>query len=595
MALLDVIVIALYFAVVIGAGVYFSKKASRDLRSYFLGDKKMHWLVLAMSGAVSNFDVTGTMWMVSVLYLLGMKSWWHHWMWGVMLPAFGLAYMAKWVRKSGVITGAEWMKTRFGEDGGGKAARAMYAVMAVITCTSFIGYAFQGIGKFATVYIPLELLADWSPVIKPLVTTYQPKTLAVLVLGITTLYVIMGGLFGVVVTDVIQTVVLTLAGILIVGIAFVKVTPEVAAQVAPSSWSSWLPVWRIPEFHGTPNASYEMFGLLTIVWVIKGLFLNAGGPGQLYDFQRYLAARSPADASKLAAAWPFFLVVRWAMVAAIVMLALAGVGQVSDPEMVMPAVLREYLPAGLRGLVIAGLLAAFMSTFSSTANSGASYIIKDIWQPLFGKTSDERSLVRMSYLATAAIVVAGMVVGWFADSIASIWGWIMMALGAAVIVPNLLRWYWWRINGWGYATGMAAGILLSILPLVRPGLPVYLTFPVICAGSLLAVVAASYLTEPTDRATLKSFYAEVRPFGAWGKISRDVAAVPDGGRGGESGGEAWRPVLNTLIAVAGITGLYLAPMYLVGHWYLQTSAWLFVSVTSAVILYYTWYRRLGED
>jgi Na+/proline symporter len=590
MALLDIIVIALYFAIVIGAGVYFSKKASRDLRSYFLGDKQMHWLLLAMSGAVSNFDVTGTMWMVSVLYLLGMKSWWHHWMWGVMLPAFGLAYMAKWVRKSGVITGAEWMKTRFGEDGGGRAARAMYAVMAVITCVSFIGYDFQGIGKFAAVYIPLELMADWSPLIKPLVTTYEPETLALLVLGVTTLYVIMGGLFGVVITDVIQTVILTMAAILIAGIAFVKVSPEAAARVVPVDFASWLPAWRIPEFHGTANASYEMFGLLTIVWIVKGLFLNAGGPGQLYDFQRYLAARSPKDASKLAAAWPFFLVVRWAMVAAIVMLALGGVGEVTDPEMVMPAVLREYLPAGLKGLVIAGLLAAFMSTFSSTANSGASYIIKDVWQPLFGRGQQDKGLIRMSYLATAGIVIAGMVVGWFAESIASIWGWIMMALGGAVIAPNLLRWYWWRINGWGYAAGMAAGIVLSILPLARPDLPVYVTFPVICAGSLLGAAAVSLITAPTDREVLKKFYSEVAPFGLWGEIAK-IAETPKD----PQAGCAFFPVFNTMLAIVGITGLYLAPMYLVGHWYPQALAWASVSAITAAILYYTWYKRLGED
>jgi SSS family solute:Na+ symporter len=232
-----------------------------------------------------------------------------------------------------------------------------------------------------------------------------------------------------------------------------------------------------------------------------------------------------------------------------------------------------------------------MSTFSSTANSGASYIIKDVWQPLFGKTSDEKTLVRISYLATAAVVAAGMVVGWFADSIASIWGWIMMALGGAVIVPNLLRWYWWRINGWGYAAGMAAGILLSILPLVRPDLPVYVTFPIICVGSFLGVVVASYLTAPTGRDTLRAFYAEVRPFGVWGEISRDVGAAP----AGEAEAGAALPALNTLLAIAGITGLYLAPMYLVGHWYHETVAWLAVLVISAAILYYTWYRRLSED
>ncbi len=589
MALLDLIVIFLYFALVIGVGVYYSKKASKDLNSYFLGDKKMHWLTLAMSGSVSNFDVTGTMWMVSVLFLLGMKSWWHHWMWGVMLPAFGLAYMAGWVRKSGVITGAEWMSTRFGDDAGGKAARMVYALMAVITCASFIGYAFQGIGKFATVYIHLENLADYLPILSTLVTTHKAQTLAVLVLGITTLYVVLGGLFGVVVTDVIQTIILTLAGLLIVAIAFVKVSPEVANQVTPPGWESLWPVWRIPEYKGTENAAYEMFGLLTLVWIIKGFFLNSGGPGQMYDFQRYLAARDHKDAAKVAAAWPFFLVIRWAMVAAITLLALAGFADVKDPEMVMPQVLQHYLPVGLRGLVIAGFLAAFMSTFSSTSNSGASYIIKDIWQPMFRPDADEKQLVRGSYLATIAIVAVGIIIGWNAESISSIWGWIMMALGGGVIVPNVLRWYWWRTNGWGYAAGTMAGILLSLIPLIWK-LPVYVTFPIICAGSFAASVAASMLTPPTERAVLVNFYQKVRPFGIW-------SAVKDGDEAANKGGflaDARDPVINTLTAVVGMTGLYIGPMYLVGHWRCEASVWLAVSAISAVVLYFRWYKKLEQ-
>ena len=97
----------------------------------FLGSHRVHWLVLSMSGSVSNFDITGTMWIVSIIYVLGMKSMWHHWMWGVMLGAFFMAYMGKWVRRSNVLTAAEWMTTRFGDGLAGRLARATYALMAV--------------------------------------------------------------------------------------------------------------------------------------------------------------------------------------------------------------------------------------------------------------------------------------------------------------------------------------------------------------------------------------------------------------------------------------------------------------------------------
>jgi SSS family solute:Na+ symporter len=593
MATIDYCVIAAYLILVTGLGLYLRKRASRNLESYFLGGKKLPWWALAASGAVSNFDITGTMWMVTVLYLLGMQSWWHHWMWGVMLPAFGLAYMAKWVRRSKVITGAEWMITRFGDGLGGRTARMAYAVMAVVTCVSFIGYAFQGIGKFAHVYVDTGWLVEMAPFAETLLTTYKPQTMAIGILALTTLYVVLGGLFGVIVTDIIQTVILSFACLLIGWVAFTEISPEMVRNSVPDGWESLRPVWRIPEFRGTDDGMFEMFGLLTIAWIVKGFFLNAGGPGQLYDFQRYLAARDPRDAAKVAALWPFFLTVRWMMVAGIALLAISGIGNVTDPELVMPMVLQKYLPTGLKGLVIAGLLAAFMSTFSSTANSGASYVVRDIWQPLFRPHADERHLVRYSYIATIGVVVAGIIVGLNAESIRSIWGWIMMALGGAVIMPNVLRWYWWRLNGWGYAAGTLGGIVLSLAVLFFPDMPTYVQFPLISIGSLLACLVVSLATAPNEPETLQAFYRTVRPFGMWRPVriacglSRRELADP-----AES---PWRMVGNTLIACCGVTGLYLFPMYLVGHWYGRAGVWFGVFLVAAIVLYFTWYRWLPRS
>jgi SSS family solute:Na+ symporter len=579
--------------IVTGLGIYLRKLASMNLESYVLGGKKIPWWALAASGAVSNFDITGTMWMVTVLYLLGMKSWWHHWMWGVMLPAFGLAYVAKWVRRSNVITGAEWMLTRFGNDIGGKTARMAYALVAVITCVSFIGYAFQGIGKFAQIYVETGWLVQMAPFTETLLTTYKAQTIAMAVLAITTLYVVLGGLFGVIITDIIQTVVLSFACLLIAWVAFTQISPDMIQKSVPEGWESLRPVWRISELRGTKDGMYEMFGFLTIAWFIKGFLLNAGGPGQLYDFQRYLAARSPRDAAKVAASWPFFLVVRWMMVAAIALLAMSGIGDVTDPELVMPMVLQKYLPMGVKGLVIAGLLSAFMSTFSSTANSGASYVVRDIWQPLFRPDADERHLVRYSYIATIGVILAGIVVGLYAESIRSIWGWIMMALGGAVIIPNVLRWYWWRINGWGYAAGTLGGIALAIMVLFFPDMPLYKQFPLISIGSLVACLAVSLATAPVNSETLHKFYRIVRPFGMWGPVRKTCDMSEQ--ELSDPAESPWRIVWNTAVACCGVTGLYLSPMYLIGHWYRQSCMWFGVSLVASVVLYFTWYRYLPDD
>ena len=575
MVRIDYVVIAVYFAAMIGLGFWYRKRASQNLESYFLGGKRMHWLALAMSGSVSNFDITGTMWIISLLFLMGMKSMWVHWMWGCMMGAFCLAYMGKWVRRSNVMTGAEWMVTRFGSDRGGLVARTAYALMAVITLASFIGYAFQGIGKFASVYVGLA-----------------PEACALIIIGITTLYVLLGGLYSVVVTDVVQTVILTAASILIAVVAYTRLTPEVLDRTLPDGWASLLPQWRLEEFAGTEHAGYEFLGALVIVWVLKGLLLNAGGPAQMYDFQRFLAARDARDAAKIGAAWSFFLVVRWGMAMGITLLALAGIANVADPEKVMPVVLQQYLPTGVRGFVIAGLLAAFMSTFSSTVNSGASYIVRDIWQPFFRPEADQRHLVRSSYVATVAIVVVGILIGSQANSIAQIWNWMMMELGAGVIMPNVLRWYWWRMNGWGYAAGTLTGILLSLVGLFVPEAPMFVVFPPICIGSLLASVIAALVTRPVAERVLIAFYRTVRPFGFWkpvrarAQISSDIL--------GDTSESALRAVVNTCLGIVAITGYYLFPMYLVGHWHARAAVWLGAALLATGILAVTWYRHLPQ-
>jgi len=572
---LDYAVIGFYFLAMIAFGFWYRKRASRSLESYFLGNKSMHWLLLGMSGSVSFFDVTGTMWIVSILFVLGMRSMWVHWMWGFLIGAFCLSYMGKWCRRSNVMTGAEWMVTRFGEGGGGLVARTASAVLAVFTTASMIGYAFQGIGKFASVYVGLP-----------------PWACAIIIFAVTTLYCLLGGLYSVVITDVIQTVILTFASILIAAVAYTKLTPDLLAQL-PSGWVELTPTWRMPEFAGTAHAEYELFGALVIVWVVKGLLLNTGGPAQMYDFQRFIAARSPANAAKVGAVWSLFLIVRWGLCMGITLLALTGVANVTDPEKVMPMVLHEYMPAGVRGFVIAGLLAAFMSTFSSTINCGASYIVRDFWQRFVVPEADQHHLVRVSYVATVGIVIVGVVIGFQAKSIAQIWGWIMMALGAGVVIPNVLRWYWWRMNGWGYAAGTLAGILFALIALFAPGAPLYVTFPIISAGSLIACIAATMLTPPVHADILASFYANVRPFGFWRPVRAHAPLTPE--QLADTSESAWRAVLNTALGMVAILGCFLFPMYLVGHWHVRALVCVSVALVASIALAFTWYPYLPRD
>ena len=286
----------------------------------------------------------------------------------------------------------------------------------------------------------------------------------------------------------------------------------------------------------------------------------------------------------------FFLIVRWAMTTGIALLALVGITGVTDSEKVMPIVLLQYLPTGIRGVVIAGLLAAFMSTFSSIVNSGASFIVRDIWEQYVRPHSSIKESIKTSYAASLVIVLIGLVIGFKATSIAQIWDWIMMALGAGVVVPNVLRWYWWRLNGWGYSIGTLGGIILSLVALFYPSLPVYIVFPSICLVSLVLSIFVSYHTQPVNEHILLAFFNSVRPFGLWAPIkTKSTLPKDEKDKTSESGRRA---VLNVLIAMVAVSGLYLGPMYLVGHWYNIAAVWFAVSGAAMIVLKFTWYNYL---
>jgi len=546
-----------------------------------------------MSGAVSTYDITGTMWIISLLYLYGLRSMWIHWLWGFMMGAFLMSYTGKWVRRSKVITGAQWMKTRFGEGREGEAARGVMTFMAVLFSVSVIAYAFTGIGKFASFFVP------WSP-----------QTCGVVIIGVTTIYVVLGGLYSVVITDVIQTVVLTGAAIGLAIFAFLKTDltvvmekvaegwskgwPAGVAEKAAAGWDSIWPSWNMPFL--VQNSVY-IFGPFLVIWIMKGVLLNAGGPAQLYDFQRFLSMRSARDASKAGGLWSFFLLSRWAMCMGIAVLGLTmlePVFSVEHAEGVLPKILeRIHLPIGLRGIILAGFFAAFMSTFDSTVNVAASYIVEDFYKRFLRPSAARREVIYAGYAASVLVVVIGILIGLGQKTIAGIWGWIMMAYGAVALIPNLLRWYWWRFNGWGYTWGTVGGItVLFILTLCFPGWKETRTFPIIASTSLICSLLGTFLTRRTDRSVLERFYKEVQPGGRWAPVARSVAEKSPGFKKDCTFGIE---LLNTILGIILITCLYMASVTVVLHMFSTVLPLLGVSAVTGGILYFTWYKKLPKD
>jgi Na+/proline symporter len=563
------------------------RKAAKGMSSYFLGGRQLPWWALAMSGSSSYFDITGTMWIVSTFIALGLKGMWVHMLWGFPITAFYLAYMGKWIRRSDAMTGAEWMKTRFGAGRSGDIARFSYTLFAILTITALLGYGAIGMGKFGSIFLP-----------------FSPNVCAFLILGVTGIYVVIGGFHGIVRVEIVQTIVLSAGAIAFAVIGFMHFDAARFAAHIPATWGDIMPSWRPEAFQGlvTGGTDYSLFGALVAVWVAKGLLLCLSGPEQLYDFQRFLAAKDERDAAKLGALWGLIHTVRWPFAMAIAVMAILGIGNAAldqqlraDPETALPLIIGSMLPMGVVGFMLAALLSGFLATFSSTVNGGAAYLVKDIYQRYINPDADNKRLVRVSYVSSALLILTGLIISIFGTSINTAFLWIFGTLAAGILPPNVLRWYWWRLNGQGYAAGVFGGMALSLgqvfvdtMYLDNP-LPLYIGFPVIAIASTVITIIVSLMTEPTPIETLKVFYRKVQPAGFWQPAKEAVLAE-------DPGFKKQLPfsveAFNTLVAMIGITALYVSMLYLVLHRLTVGFTLLGTTLAAAVVLYFTWYKTL---
>jgi solute:Na+ symporter, SSS family len=602
LSILDQIIVVVYLAAIMSIGFAMKRRAAKGMSSYFLGGRQLPWWALAMSGSSSYFDITGTMWIVSTFIALGLKGMWVHWLWGFPITAFYLAYMGKWIRRSDAMTGAEWMKTRFGDTKAGDIARLSYTLFAVLTISALLGYSAIGMGKFGAIFLHFEP----RTIDLGLFAIHLSSEIicAFLILGVTGLYVILGGFHGIVRVEIIQTVVLSAGAIIFAIIGYRHFSAAEFASKVPATWHDIMPAVRPEAFQGlvTGGTDYSFFGALVAVWVAKGLLLCLSGPEQLYDFQRFLAAKDERDASKLGALWGVIHTVRWCFAMAIAVMAIMGIGNVmldeklkADPETALPLIIGSMLPVGLVGFMLAALLSGFLATFSSTVNGGAAYLVKDVYQRYINPHADAKKLIRISYLSSALLIIVGLIISYFGTSINTAFLWIFGTLAAGILPPNVLRWYWWRLNGQGYAAGVFGGMGLSLgqvfleqAGIIEP-LPLYVGFPVIALASTIITIAASLLTAPTEIETLKNFYRKVQPAGAWQPAREAVLQeTPEFKKQSPFS----RDLFNTVVSMIGITALYVSMLYLILHRLEIAFALLATTLVTVVILYFTWYKHL---
>jgi len=588
LALVDIVILGAFFGLLLVLGVVLSRAASRGLEDYFLGGRRLPWWLLGVSTATSNFDMSGTMVIVALVFALGYQGFLVELRGGVGLAlALLLVFVARWLNRSRVMTSAEWMKLRFGTDRQGRAAHQLSAVANILLSLGMIIYFAKGAGKFVTAFVPVDETA---------------ATATMVAIGL--VYTLAAGLYGVVFTDLLQMVILVGTAIYVAVLAF-QARPNVDLPPALTELSLSTPAGdRARDLLATnPEAwgpIFELFEVAVVMWTLRSIIEGLSGVSGYTD-QRFFAARDERSAVLVCAQSIVLSFFRWTMVAGLVVLAydlLAAEGPAAelisrDPEQVLPAVLGRGLPAGIRGLVIAGLVAAAMSTFDSTLNAGAAFIVRDLYQSYWRPNASERRLVWMSRVSTVLLCLVGVLLAAIVPSINRVWAWIQMGLGAGLFTPLFLRWYWPRLNGFGFAGGTAGGLVAALLLNAGTDLPVFISFPVILVLSLAASVAVAKATAPTPDATLVAFFAQVRPAGWWRRVRR--LAVESGALSTASARAHRVEVRNAAFALPfamlGQLGLLLAGMAFVFHDWAKLPAFSAAAVTGGLGVAWFLFRK----
>ncbi len=610
LATLDISIIFGYLALTVFLGFWISKKASKNLDSYFLGGKTIPWYMLGLSNASGMFDITGTMWMVAILFVYGIKSVFLPWLWPVWNQIFLMIFLAVWMRRSNVLTGAEWLKTRFGNGLGARLSHISVVIFALIAVVGFIAYSFEGIGKFAIMFLPWDLATNIGGLQIP-----SERMYALIIMGITTLYVVKGGMYSVVLTEVLQFVIMTISCILIGVIAIQIVSPEQLNAVIPEGWKSLAFGWKLDlnwtNFPAEINQAlndkigadgYELFTIFMMIVIFRGILVSVAGPVPGYDMQRVLATRTAKESALMSGLVSAVLFVpRYLMIAGLGVIALVYFNPellfsegVIDFEKVLPFALSNFIPTGVLGIMLAGLIAAFMSTFAANVNAGPAYIVNDIYKRFINPNASNKTYIRLSYLSSIALVIVGVTAGFFVTSINDILQWLTAALFGGYAASNFLKWIWWRFNGFGYFWGMASGLIASlIVPNAFPDMSIILAFPlVILPLATLGSLLGTLLTKPDDDEVLISFYKSVKPWGFWEPVyQKTVALYPDF----QKNRAFKRDMFNVVVGIIWQMALIVMPVFLVIREYSSMLISILVIIVTSIILKVNWYDKLEDD
>ena len=602
--LIDILILVSYLVTMIFIGFWMRKKASKSKESYLMGGKSLPWYMLGLSDASDMFDISGTMWMVALCFVYGLKSIWIPWLWPVFNQVFMMMFLSKWLRRSNANTGAEWLKTRFGLTGKGvKGSHIIVIAFALIGCLGFLAYGFVGLGKFVEIFVPWDIIKGYVPFdVSP---KYVPHFYGIVFTLFAMFYSILGGMHSIVLGDVIKYSIMTIGCIAIAVIAMQQLHGQTLN--VPEGWANPFFGWKLnldwtniaaEANRKIADDGYSLFGIFFMMMLLKGVFASLAGPAPNYDMQKVLSTRSPKDASKMTGFVSIMLLpIRYSMITGLTVLALLHYNQlylkgpdgVTDFERILPGAVNNFLPVGVLGIVVTGLLGAFMGTFSGTLNAAQAYITNDIYLKYINPAASNKKVIYINYIVGILVVTVGVFFGFLANNVNEILQWIVGGLYGGYVAANCLKWYWWRFNANGFFWGMAVGIVAALaMPYVTTGLPLY-WWPLLFVLSLAGCIVGTYAAPPTEDAVLISFYKTVRPWGFWKPIHEKVLAIDPSFIGNKN---FKLDMFNVVIGIIGQLLFTLLPMYFILN--MQQPLWITIAgiIVIVFILKRTWWNRL---
>ncbi|EPG57873.1 sodium:solute symporter family protein [Leptospira borgpetersenii] len=533
-SVLDWFFILLYLLFAFAAGILLSPKAGKSLVSYFVADRKLPWWWLGTSMVATTFAADTPLVITGFVAADGISANWFWWSWAIGYMAMTVFFAGKW-RKMEVLTDVEFVELRYG----GKPATILRMVKAfylsILVNSIVLGWVFKAMSKITGPFL------DWTDILGvdgfAIVRNLWPSflifdslnnTITVLILFlIVVVYSSMGGIQGVILTDLVQFA-LGMGGAILFAVYAVSSQGGISGllmgmkEIYPDKHESILSFW--PDFQGASLPFNVFLIFISVQW-----WAQYYSDGSGYLAQRIHTAKSPEEAEKgslwfnvanfIVRTWPWILT---ALVTLVVFplhdpTRYFSEGQIvgGDREMGYPILMKLILPSGVLGIVFASLMAAFMSTADTHINWGASYLVNDFYLRFLHPGADDKTLVRVSRIAVVLMAIVAVLVATQIQSIASAWKFLL-AFASGMGLPQILRWIWWRTNAWTELSGMITALTLSMIlypffPEVRSK---YLLFWV-AIGSVVVSILVTLTTPPVPKDTLDAFVKRTDPFGFW--------------------------------------------------------------------------------